>query len=74
MKRVHLFLLTVILVAIAGKVKFSPAQQTQLAALSTETNLQDVEYFFKYKVNHIQSKENYNVRSCMVKTLVYCHT
>ncbi|GAA4325552.1 hypothetical protein GCM10023115_40310 [Pontixanthobacter gangjinensis] len=74
MKKVQVLLLLVILGAIAGKVNYAPAQQADIAALSTETNLEHVQQFFKYKVNHIQSNKVYRVRSCSIETAVCCHT
>ena len=74
MKKVQLILMAIIFVAIAGKVSLSPENKVSYAALSTETKLEHVDQFFRYKVNHIQSENSYRVRSCMIQTAVCCHT
>ena len=73
MKRIQFLLLAIILVAIAGKVNNTQMHSQDYAALSTDTKLEDIEQFFQYKVNHIQSKDPYTVKTCTTETAVCCH-
>ncbi len=74
MKKVQFILSAIILLAIAGKVSFTPVEKVNYAALSPETKLEHVQQFFQYKVNHLQSEKPYRIKSCMIQTAVCCHT
>lgn len=74
MKRIQLLLFTVILLAIAAKVSFTPEHKAGYAALSIDTKLENVQEFFRYKVYNIQSENKFKVKSCMVKTRMCYHT
>lgn len=76
MKKIQILLVAVILMAIAGRVSFLPlpAEKTDYAALSIDTKLENVEQFFRYKVNPIQSGENFRSRNCTIQRAVCCHT
>ncbi|QYA27049.1 hypothetical protein G3I01_16620 [Gramella sp. MT6] len=74
MKKVQFFLFAIILVAIAAKVNTTPEVRIDYAALSTDTKLEHVEQFFKYKVNNFPQENSYRVKSCMIQTAVCCHT
>lgn len=74
MKKVQFYLVAIIFFSIAMKVSFSPAHRVDYAALSTDTKLEQVEQFFEYKVNNIQSVNPYKIRSCMIQSAVCCHS
>ncbi|HKJ47466.1 MAG TPA: hypothetical protein VJ973_00165 [Christiangramia sp.] len=74
MKRIQFLLFAIILSAIAAKVSFTPDHRVGYAALSIDTKLENVQQFFRYKVNNIQSENTYRVKSCMINTTVCCHT
>lgn len=73
MNKVQFFLFAIIFLSIAMKVSFTRVELEDYAALSTDTELEDVEQFFKYKVNYIQSENPYKIKSCMIQSLVCCH-
>ncbi|MCB7479728.1 hypothetical protein [Christiangramia sediminis] len=73
MKRIHYFLFAVIFFAIAGKANLNLDRDMGYAALSTDTKTENVDQFFKYKVNHLQFDEPQKIRSCSIKSAICSH-
>ncbi|SDR96525.1 hypothetical protein [Gramella sp. MAR_2010_147] len=73
MKRIYFSLLAIIFSAIVIKTNTSPIQAMDYAALSTDTKVENVDQFFKYKVNHIQFDKKETIINCSVKSAICCH-
>ena len=73
MKRIHYFLFAIIFFAIAGKANYNLDRDMGYVALSTETKPENVDQFFKYKVNHLQFDEAESTRSCSIKSVICSH-
>jgi hypothetical protein len=74
MKKIQVILLAFILMAIAGKVSLTPNRNFNYAALSTETTMNDVDNFFRYKLNHFPRLKKYEIKTCMIKKYTCCNT
>ncbi len=74
MKRISFFIVAVIFLAIAAKASLTlPVHQIEYAALSTDTKKEQVDQFFRYKVNNLQSTESRQLSRCTVKSSVCCN-
>lgn len=73
MNRIHYILLAIIFFAIAGKANLGLDRDIKYAALSTDTKMEKVDQFFKYKINHLQFDEPERSRSCSIRSLICCH-
>ncbi len=73
MKKLQFILFAVIFVTLAVKAISSSPAPVEYAALSTDTKVEEVQQFFKYKVNNVQNSNNYQVENCMIYTSVCCN-
>lgn len=73
MKKVQFILFAIILMAIAGKASLTPVEKINYAVLSIDAKLQDVESFFKYKVNNMQMEKTYLHKGRMQRSTVCCN-
>lgn len=74
MKKIHYFLLAIIFFAIAGKANLNSDKDIKYAVLSTDTKMEKVNEFFKYKINHLQLDKSEMNRSCSPKYMRSCNT
>lgn len=72
MKRIQYFLFAIIFCAIAGKANLNSDKDLKYAALSTDAKRENVDQFFKYKVNHLQFETPERSRSCSVQSVRCC--
>ncbi|GGG38051.1 hypothetical protein [Christiangramia forsetii] len=73
MKKVHLFLFVIIFLSIIAKVSLRSDNELKYTALSIDTKAEQVDYFFEYKVNHLQFDSTYKSMNCEIKSPVCCH-
>lgn len=71
MKRVHLLLITIIFVCIAGRVAITPTEMSH-PVVSSDVRDENINRFFEYKVQPVQSNPEIKSIKCPVRISRCC--